>query len=33
MHHYYQIAESNYDYIVTIISEIYTTFLCFYDVN
>lgn len=31
MHHYCQIAESNYDYIFTITSDFYTTFLCFYE--
>lgn len=33
MHHYCQIVESNYDYVFTITSEFYTTFLCFYDIN
>jgi len=33
MHHYYHIAESNFDYMFIITSEIYTTFLCFYNVN
>lgn len=33
MHHYYHIAESNYDYIFTTTSEICITLLCFYDIN
>ena len=33
MDHCNQTAESNYEYIVNVTGEIYTTFLCFYDVN
>ena len=32
MHHHYHIKESNFDYIFTMISEFYSTFLRFYDV-
>ena len=32
-HYYYHIAEYNSDYMFTTTTEIYTTFVCFYDVN